>query len=63
MPPEIVLQKKLSLMNQAWSLHEEISPCSGKDSLHECFTVLGNRLCFWFNTPDHSTHILTADLS
>jgi hypothetical protein len=26
--------------------------------LDECFTVEDDRLCFWFNTEDESTHVL-----
>ena len=35
-----------------------ITPCRGKTSLHDCFTVEEHAVIFWYNTPDGSTHTL-----
>lgn len=38
-----------------------IYPCSYRHSLEECFTVVGEKQVLWFNTEDHSTHVVTSD--
>jgi hypothetical protein len=49
---------KETLIERARDRYEEISPCPSKGSFEECFTLENNRLCFWFNTKDQSTHVL-----
>ena len=49
---------KAHLIKAAVSKYETIAPCSDKTSLEECFTVDNDKLLFWFNTPDCSTHLL-----
>ncbi len=53
-----VVQDKL--INEALDLHEEIYPCGSKRSILDCFTVEDSKMLFWFNTADHSTHLLSA---
>jgi hypothetical protein len=52
------LQNKM--MSKAREMYQEIRPCGAKDSWGECFTTEGTTVVFWFNTPDDSTHVLTA---
>jgi hypothetical protein len=36
----------------------QILPCKGKRALDECFTFVGNKCLFWFNTDkDPSTKV------
>ncbi len=36
----------------------QILPCKGKRTLDECFTFVGNKCLFWFNTDkDPSTKV------
>lgn len=36
----------------------DITPVPGSDTLDGCVTAIGDRIAFWFNTPDHSTHLV-----
>lgn len=37
----------------------EILPCGDRKSLEDCFSYMGNRLVFWFNTSgDNSTRMV-----
>jgi hypothetical protein len=49
---------KLNMIKKAMDLYQEIHPCSSKAELLECFTCEENGILFWFNTNDHSTHVL-----
>ena len=51
---------KTGLMQQARKRYPLIFPL-GKD-LAECFTLENNRLHFWFNTEDGSTHMMHANV-
>jgi hypothetical protein len=53
---------KLKLILQAKKLYNHIDPCGNKDTLYECFTINENKLIFWFNTKDHSTHMIKVSL-
>jgi hypothetical protein len=50
------------LIEQARRQYRDIYPCGLKKNLTECFTLHNNRLIFWFNTRDNTTHMLTSDL-
>jgi len=50
-----------TLINRAQKQFKQIYPCSTKNGLKECFTVEDNRLIFWFNTEDDSTHMIMQD--
>lgn len=53
---------KIKLIIQAFLKYKKIYPCGNKNTLFECFTEIDNNLLFWFNTEDHSTHLLTAEI-
>ena len=48
----------MELLQRAIEAHEKIFPCGNSTSLNDCFTTAENRLYFWFNTEDKSTHIM-----
>ena len=50
------------LLKKAKDIHKIILPCGKKDSFTECFTQHGDKLFFWFDTEDHSTHMLVAEI-
>lgn len=51
--------RKQALIDQARKQYGEISPCSGKESLEDCFSEEDRYgLFFWFNTDDGSTRVL-----
>lgn len=54
---------KKRMISQAKSVYKNIYPCGDKKNLQECFTVMDNRLVFWFNTEDDSTHLITSPSS
>jgi hypothetical protein len=49
---------KETLIKRAKDRFQEISPCPTRGSFEESFTLENNRLCFWFNTKDQSTHVI-----
>ncbi|MFC1476351.1 hypothetical protein ACFL5S_00135 [Fibrobacterota bacterium] len=49
---------KLGLMQKAIEEYEKIFPCGDTASLDDCFTQTQDKLFFWFNTEDNSTHIV-----
>lgn len=51
---------KEEMIDRARNEFEEIFPCSDNDRLDDCFTTDHNRLMFWFNTRDSSTHMLST---
>jgi hypothetical protein len=53
---------KLQLIERALEEHQVIFPCTSRGELEECFTETDNKLLFWFNTQDHSTHLIMHDL-
>lgn len=50
------------LMERAVETYDQIYPCASKRSFEECFTTLGKKCLFWFNTADHSTHMVVAEI-
>jgi hypothetical protein len=52
-----------SMIEQAQRQFKTIYPCGLKKSLTECFTRHNNHIIFWFNTEDHTTHMLTSDVT
>jgi hypothetical protein len=50
------------LIEQAIQRHRKIYPCANRRDFTECFTVTGNRVFFWFNTEDQSTHLVVAEV-
>ncbi len=53
---------KAHLIEQARREYRRIFPCARRGDLDECFTVEGNKILFWFNTDDDSTHMVTGDM-
>lgn len=51
-------EMKIKLISQARTTFNKIYPCGKKTEIGECFTEIGNRLLFWFNTEDQSTHLM-----
>jgi hypothetical protein len=47
-----------SLIDKAIEIHKKIFPCSRTETLADCFTRHENKLFFWYNTEDQSTHVL-----
>ena len=56
-------QLKNTLIEKAKIEYAAIFPCSEKNSFNDCFTLEENSLFFWFNTSDHSTHVLCASIN
>jgi hypothetical protein len=50
------------MIRQAEKEYDRIYPCAMKKNLRDCFTVEEDRLYFWFNTADETTHVLTREL-
>ena len=51
-----------NLFNEAVLKHKFIYPCSNRPNFKECFTRNEDKLFFWFNTEDQSTHVLEFTL-
>ena len=49
---------KLKLLQSALERHEKIFPCGETQLLDDCFTLSEDKLLFWFNTEDDSTHVV-----
>ncbi len=56
-------EEKMRLIQRAIEEHERIYPCGNAALLEECFTTNEDRLLFWFNTEDDSTHLLVEVLN
>ena len=54
---------KKSMIRKARKKYEQIYPCATKKGFGDCFTVDEDRIMFWFNTADESTHVLTQELA
>jgi len=54
------LERKL--MQKAIQKHKKIYPCSRKESFEHCFTRETDRILFWYNTKDRSTHLISTRL-
>lgn len=54
---------KTDMIAEAKNDYSVIFPCGNKTSFEECFTRNEDQLLFWFNTEDHSTHVITKTLS
>lgn len=56
-------EQKQKMIRTAKQRYTTIYPCSSKKNLGECFTFEEDRIVFWFNTEDATTHVLTQELS
>ena len=54
-------KREIQLIKKAKEQYKKIFPCEGKDSLSECFTSHEDKVFFWFNTEDQSTHLVVTD--
>ncbi len=52
---------KKELIRLAQEEYQVILPCTTRRNLDDCFTIEGERVCFWFNTCDHTTHMMIAE--
>ena len=50
---------KKKMIRKAVQQYHRIYPCGSKQDFSECFTLVDNSMVFWFNTEDHSTHLMT----
>jgi len=55
-------QMKEEMIRRAQETYREILPCTTKKDLTDCFTTEEGRICFWFNTADKTTHMITAKI-
>jgi hypothetical protein len=51
-------QLKRKMIQRALKTHKRIFPCSSRSDLGECFTQLDDRVLFWYNTEDKTTHVM-----
>ena len=50
--------KEKKLIKKAVNRYKKIFPCGGRKTFTECFTKANdNKLYFWFDTEDQSTHV------
>lgn len=49
---------KMRLIKEARKKHGKIFALKSKILLSRCFTIEDNELILWYNTADHSTHII-----
>ncbi len=52
---------KKTMIKKAKCRFKKILPCGERRSLDECFTVEKDKVLFWFNTEDESTHVLSSE--
>jgi hypothetical protein len=50
-----------NLVRKACEKHATIYPCGPQKRFEQCFTREKEKVYFWFNTEDESTHIVMAD--
>jgi hypothetical protein len=50
-----------SLVRKASEMHTAIFPCGPAKGFEQCFTQEEEKVCFWFNTGDRSTHVVCAE--
>jgi hypothetical protein len=48
------------MISQAAKKYNKIFPCQHKETFDECFTRHEDKVFFWFNTEDQSTHVLVG---
>ncbi|MBN1309347.1 MAG: hypothetical protein JXA18_15590 [Chitinispirillaceae bacterium] len=53
---------KTRMIRKAEKRHKKIFPCAQKSQFEECFTNNSDFVFFWYNTEDHSTHVITESL-
>jgi hypothetical protein len=53
---------KKTMIKKAKSRFKKILPCGQRRDFDECFTVENDKVFFWFNTEDESTHVLSTEM-
>ncbi len=53
---------KKNMINEARKKYTKIFPCKTYSNFGDSFTRYKNRVYFWFNTRDRSTHVLVYTL-
>ena len=53
---------KKQLIRRALEKHKKILPCMRRKNFNACFTEEEDNLLFWYNTPDRSTHVVSAKM-
>jgi hypothetical protein len=53
---------KKIMIKKAKSRYKKILPCGRRRKLDDCFTVEKDKVFFWFNTEDQSTHVLHGQI-
>lgn len=53
------LERKL--IRKAIRRHKKIYPCPHKGTFETSFTRETDRVLFWYNTKDRSTHVISAE--
>lgn len=56
-------EQKKKMIRTAKQKYTSIYPCASKKTLGDCFTFEEDRIVFWFNTADSTTHVLTQELT
>lgn len=54
---------KQRLIREARLKHTKIYPCAEKRDFSECYTRSDDRLFFWYNTHDRSTHVVSEKIA
>lgn len=55
-------KQKIELYRKALKKFSKIYPVGSHDTFEKCFTTFRGNLYFWFDTPDHSTHLISEKL-
>ncbi|MBN1576726.1 MAG: hypothetical protein JW913_09255 [Chitinispirillaceae bacterium] len=53
---------KTRMIRKAEKRHKKIFPCAQKSHFEDCFTDNNDFIFFWYNTEDHSTHVITESV-
>ncbi len=53
---------KTRMIKKAEKRHKKIFPCAHRAHFDDCFTNNNDFVFFWYNTEDHSTHVITEAL-
>jgi hypothetical protein len=53
---------KSRMIRKAEERHKKIYPCAHKTRFDDCFTNNSDFVFFWYNTEDHSTHVISESL-
>ena len=53
---------KTRMIRKAEKRHKKIFPCAEKSHFEDRFTNNNDFVFFWYNTEDHSTHLITESL-